>query len=158
MTEAIVDSPVGPLLLLASARGICELSFHAAGRAHATHNGQPGGPLREATRQLREYFGGRRTTFDLPLDFGNAPAFSKAVWQRIARIPYGSTIAYGEIAARIGRPNASRAVGRATGANPIAIVVPCHRVIGKDGSLTGFGGGMDRKRWLLRHEGVLKTG
>lgn len=153
MSQTIVDSPIGPLRISASARGICEVSFGAGGRAQ--RNGRPRGLAREAARQLQDYFAGKRTTFDLPLDFGTAPAFSKAVWRRIAQIPHGATIAYGDIAARIGRPKASRAVGRATGANPVAIIVPCHRVIGKDGSLTGFGGGMDRKRWLLRHEGVL---
>jgi methylated-DNA-[protein]-cysteine S-methyltransferase len=153
--EAVINSPVGPLLIRASDRGICEISFDG-GRSHKRDRFSHSRILRKALAQLKQYFAKKRTTFDLPLDFENRPRFSKAVWRRLAAIPHGQTIAYGDVAASIGRPRASRAVGQATGANPIAIVVPCHRVVGKDGSLTGFGGGMERKRWLLRHEGVLK--
>jgi len=152
-----IDSPVGALVVSASANGIT--TIHFAGSRAVRNGSSPTPPtlIRDAERQLREYFCGKRRAFDLPLDFGDASAFSKAVWRKIAAIPFGKTIAYGEIAKALGRPLASRAVGRATGSNPIAIVVPCHRVIGKNGSLTGFGGGMPRKRWLLRHEGVLLT-
>jgi len=153
----VVATPVGGLLLRASDRGICEISFASARVAIATSPADRGGStvLRDAAHQLDEYFCGRRRAFDMPLDVGGAPEFSKAVWRRIFEIPFGATLAYSDIAAELGRPLASRAVGHATGSNPIVIVVPCHRVIGKNGSLTGFGGGMERKRWLLRHEGAL---
>ncbi len=108
-------------------------------------------PLREAKRQLLAYFEGRRRDFDLPL----APAgtaFQRRVWDELRRIPYGDTISYGELARRIGQPTASRAVGAANGRNPLAIVVPCHRVIGADGTLTGYGGGLPVKETLLAHE------
>jgi len=105
-------------------------------------------------RQLEEYFGGGRREFELALKPAGTD-FERSVWAELVKIPYGQTLSYGEIAARLGRPGASRAVGRANGANPIAIVVPCHRVIGADGSLTGYAGGIDIKERLLRLEGVL---
>ena len=111
------------------------------------------GALGEAARQLMEYFEGRRTEFDLRLD-PSGTAFQHGVWARLREIPYGQTISYGELARRIGNPNASRAVGAANGANPIPIVVPCHRVIGSNGKLTGFGGGLPVKAFLLRLEGA----
>ena len=104
--------------------------------------------LADARRQLTEYFAGERTTFDLPLRPAGAP-FQLRVWEALLRIPYGETVSYGEIAREIGHPTASRAVGAANGRNPIAIVVPCHRVIGANGSLTGYGGGLECKRALL---------
>lgn len=104
-----------------------------------------------AFAQLRAYFAGELTRFDLPLYFSGT-AFQNAVWSALRDIPYGETISYTELAGRIGRPAASRAVGAANGANPLPIVIPCHRVIGADGSLTGFGGGVETKRYLLRHE------
>ncbi|HEY8022769.1 MAG TPA: methylated-DNA--[protein]-cysteine S-methyltransferase [Thermoanaerobaculia bacterium] len=104
--------------------------------------------------QLAEYFAGRRRDFDLELDPPGTP-FQRQVWGELARIPYGATVSYGELARRVGRPNASRAVGAANGANPIPIVLPCHRVIGSDGSLTGYGGGLPIKRALLSLEGAL---
>ena len=104
-----------------------------------------------AAAQLREYFAGERATFDLPLN-PDGNAFERRVWAELARIPYGDTASYAEIARRIGRPGAARAVGRANARNPIAIVVPCHRVIGSDGSLTGYAGGLDAKRTLLALE------
>lgn len=109
-----------------------------------------------ARRQLDEYFEGRRTAFDVPLRLDGTP-FQVQVWSALLDIPYGETIGYGELARRVGRPTASRAVGAANGRNPISIIVPCHRVIGADGSLTGYGWGTDRKAWLLAHEqaGVL---
>ena len=109
------------------------------------------GPLGEAKRQLREYFGGERRDFDLPLSPAGT-AFQRRVWDELRRIPYGETVSYGELARRIGRPTASRAVGAANGRNPLAIVVPCHRVIGTDGTLTGYGGGLPVKETLLAHE------
>jgi len=102
-------------------------------------------------RQLEEYFAGERTIFDIPLAPEGAP-FEREVWRALEEIPYGETVSYGEIARRVGQPTAARAVGTANGRNPIAVIVPCHRVIGADGSLTGYGGGLERKRLLLELE------
>jgi methylated-DNA-[protein]-cysteine S-methyltransferase len=107
--------------------------------------------LRAAARQLQEYFAGRRTAFDLPLRFEGTP-FQKRAWQALCAIPFGQTRSYGQQARAIAQPTAVRAVGGANARNPIAIIVPCHRVIGSDGNLTGYGGGMPAKRWLLAHE------
>jgi methylated-DNA-[protein]-cysteine S-methyltransferase len=114
-------------------------------------------PLAAATRQLNEYFAGTRREFDLPLR-SQGTQFQQRVWRELAAIPYGQTWSYGDLAARIGKPSASRAVGLANGRNPISILVPCHRVIGANGSLTGYGGGLERKQWLLEHEGVSSRG
>ena len=108
--------------------------------------------IAEATSQLSEYFAGKRTTFDLPLDPSRGTAFQKKVWKALTTIPYAGTASYGEIATKIRSPQASRAVGQANNRNPFSIVVPCHRVIGANGQLTGYGGGIKRKRWLLEHE------
>jgi methylated-DNA-[protein]-cysteine S-methyltransferase len=110
-----------------------------------------------AARQLKEYFAGTRRKFDLRLRMQGTD-FQQRVWRTLTEIPYGETWSYGQLAKHIGSPNASRAVGLANGRNPIAVIVPCHRVIGADGSLTGFGGGLPRKRWLLTHEGLPVTG
>jgi methylated-DNA-[protein]-cysteine S-methyltransferase len=107
--------------------------------------------LRLARQQLEAFFAGELQTFDLPIRFSGTP-FQNQVWHGLLTIPYGTTISYAELAARIGRSGASRAVGAANGRNPIGIIVPCHRVIGADGSLTGYGGGLDRKKWLISHE------
>jgi methylated-DNA-[protein]-cysteine S-methyltransferase len=109
--------------------------------------------LDETARQLREYFAGTRQTFDLPLA-PRGSGFQELVWQTLLKIPFGETWSYGQLAKHIGRPSASRAVGTANGANPISIIVPCHRVIGANGTLTGYGGGLPAKRWLLAHEGA----
>ncbi|MEO7359954.1 MAG: methylated-DNA--[protein]-cysteine S-methyltransferase [Gemmatimonadaceae bacterium] len=109
-----------------------------------------------AKRQLREYFEGYRTTFEVPLGAAGTDA-QKSVWRQLSAIPYGVTRTYGDIAKAIGNPKASRAVGAANGRNPISIIVPCHRVIGADGSLTGFGGGIERKQWLLAHEAQVRS-
>ena len=114
----------------------------------------PNAILVKTCAQLTEYFAGTRTTFDLPLEFSGTD-FQLQVWQMLRAIPYGTTTSYGELARRLGDPTASRAVGAANGQNPIPVIVPCHRVIGANGDLTGFGGGLDRKRWLLEHEGAL---
>jgi methylated-DNA-[protein]-cysteine S-methyltransferase len=154
----IVDSPVGRLLLTGDERALSGLFMLDAG-AHST-GVQPGwarreGTFAEAAAQLKSYFAGERTEFDLPLAPRGTP-FQLAVWERLARIPYGRTVSYGDIATALGKsPVASRAVGLANGRNPISIILPCHRVIGADGSLTGYGGGLDRKEWLLLHEGAL---
>ena len=108
-------------------------------------------PLVKVRRQLDEYFAGSRQTFDLELNPAGS-GFQYRVWREVQRIPYGRTSSYGEVAATIDRPGAARAVGRANATNPVCLVTPCHRVIGKDGSLTGFGGGIETKRWLLAHE------
>ncbi len=149
LVAEIVNSPVGPLRLAADGDRLVEVSF-AEGRAKpSAASGHP--ILARARAQLAEYFAGERTEFELPLS-ASGTEFQEAVWRALQGIPYGETVSYGAIAARIGRPSAVRAVGAANGANPIAIVIPCHRVIGADGSLTGYGGGERRKKWLLDHE------
>jgi methylated-DNA-[protein]-cysteine S-methyltransferase len=141
-----IDSPVGPLLLTSDGASLTRLLFDV--EPDPTWSTEPCPVLDDAVTQLREYFVGERTDFDLPLEpFGTD--FQKRTWLRLREIPYAQTINYGQLAGRVGNPNASRAVGLANGRNPISIVVPCHRVIGADGSLTGYGGGLDRKRLLL---------
>src|ERR1700733_8980867 len=153
----IVDSPVGRILLTGDERALGGLYLLDAGDRSASV--RPEWTRREglfptASGQLAEYFAGTRTEFDVPLAPRGTP-FQLAVWAELTRIPFGSTLSYGEVAAALGKsPVASRAVGLANGRNPISIIVPCHRVIGADGSLTGYGWGVDRKEWLLRHEGV----
>ena len=146
-----IDSPVGPLDLVADADGaLTHLLFPGEQHAALRLRRDPE-PFAGVISQLGEYFAGERTRFDLAL----APTgtrFQRAVWAALRTIPYGETRTYTEQAVAVGRPSAVRAVGAANGRNPIAIVVPCHRVVGADGSLTGFGGGIDRKRWLLAHE------
>jgi methylated-DNA-[protein]-cysteine S-methyltransferase len=153
---AYLDSPIGTLLIAGDAQAVRRIHFPIDGKAVAPEAGwQPSarGPVAEAIRQLREYFAGRRTTFDLPLEPAGTP-FQRAVWRALQDIPYGETISYGELARRVGNPKASRAVGSANGANPLPIVIPCHRVIAGDGSLGGFGGGLPTKQSLLVLEHV----
>lgn len=146
----VLPSPLGELTICADELGITAVAFPGeVERRDGRPN--PNALVRVAIDQLGEYFAGRRATFDLPLHAAGTP-FQRRVWQALCALPHGATASYGEIAAAIGQPRASRAVGLANGRNPIAIVVPCHRVIGRDGSLTGYGGGLDRKRWLLEHE------
>ncbi len=148
-----IDSPVGKLLLTGDGvrlKGIHFQSGPHAREAEAEWVRDPA-PFAAPVSQLMEYFAGGRRTFDLPLA-PRGTEFQQTVWAALRRIPYGETLSYGELARRIGRPHASRAVGLANGANPLPIVVPCHRVIGADGSLTGFGGGLDIKRRLLALE------
>lgn len=149
----IVDTPIGPLLLLGSRAGLRRIEFPRNGQAVMPEVGldRNAAVLEAPARQLREYFDGARLQFELMRDAQGTP-FQHEVWNALCAIPVGETISYGELAQRLGRPNASRAVGAANGANPLPIVVPCHRVIGSDGSLTGFGGGLPAKRWLLAHE------
>lgn len=149
MKRTIVDSPVGPLTLVSDGAAIVGCSFSNSSSAEA-REAEPGEDvvLRRATKQLAEYFSGERSSFDLPLA-PRGTEFQQRVWKQLSAIPFGETRTYGEIARKLGNPNAMRAVGAANGANPIAIIVPCHRVIGADGSLTGFGGGMERKKYLL---------
>ena len=148
---AIVESPIGPLGLVASQTALHAVSFHG-------ERMQPAGRspvLDEAARQLDAYFAGDLVAFDLPLEL-HGTGFQQQCWRALASIPYGQTVSYGEQARRLGLgPDAARAVGAANGRNPLPIVLPCHRVIGADGSLTGFGGGLPTKRFLLEHEGAL---
>jgi methylated-DNA-[protein]-cysteine S-methyltransferase len=145
-----LDSPIGELLLAGDEQALCALSMLGGRRPirPAPQWRRADAPFAEARQQLAEYFAGDRTAFDLVLA-PRGSAFQLAVWAALRAIPYGQTRTYGEIAAAVGRPDAVRAVGAANGANPIAVIVPCHRVIGADGSLTGFGGGLERKRALL---------
>jgi methylated-DNA-[protein]-cysteine S-methyltransferase len=151
LAQAVVPSPVGDLLLLASDAGLRGLWFLDPGHDVAPEEDatRPGWRFVEQARaELVEYFAGRRQQFDVPLDPHGTP-FQEAVWRRLVAIDCGTTSTYGAIAREIGKPNAFRAVGLAVGANPIAIIVPCHRVIGESGALTGFAGGLPRKRLLL---------
>ncbi|PJK00733.1 cysteine methyltransferase [Lysobacteraceae bacterium NML91-0213] len=152
-----VDSPVGPLLVAASDAGLHAIAFPE--NRHPIRMGDDWTPgdhplIDEARRQLAAYFAGTRRVFDLPLA-PHGTTFQRAVWQALADIPYGSTASYAQLAARVGRPAAARAVGAANGRNPLPIVLPCHRVIGAGGGLTGFGGGLPTKRYLLALEGAL---
>jgi methylated-DNA-[protein]-cysteine S-methyltransferase len=149
----IVDTPIGPLLLIASPRGVRNIEFPRNGRVVMPEVGLPrdAARLAEATAQLQAYFAGDCLTLDFARDAQGTP-FQHEVWDALCDIPLGETISYGELARRLERPNASRAVGAANGANPLPIIVPCHRVIGSNGNLTGFGGGLPTKRWLLDHE------
>ena len=179
-----LDTPLGAALLTADGDALTRITLGATPADVAPSWERAGagpGVLAEACAQLGEYLaGGRtaftlplapagtdfqrrvwdalagaRTTFDLPLAPRGTP-FQQRVWAELRRIPHGATISYGELARRVGEPRASRAVGAANGRNPIAIVVPCHRVVGADGSLTGYAGGLDRKRWLLHHEAAVR--
>ena len=148
-----LDSPVGALFLTSNGEAITELFMekHKGGPKPIADWRRDDSLFREAAHQLRAYFAGELTDFDLPLATGGAP-FQQRVWAELLMIPYGSTISYGELARRIGNPKASRAVGAANGNNPISIIIPCHRVIGSNGKLTGYGGGIERKKYLLEFE------
>ena len=148
-----MESPVGRLLLAGDDSGLRLISFPAGKGARQPQPEWHRDPARlnGVRRQLDDYFSGTRTGFDLDLAPEGTP-FQRAVWQALEMIPYGATVSYGELAKSINRPKASRAVGAANGGNPIPIVIPCHRVIGSDGRLTGFGGGLDTKAALLAHE------
>jgi methylated-DNA-[protein]-cysteine S-methyltransferase len=150
------STPVGELTLIASDHGLRAIhwpkeSSRRAGMAKTLRRDPDHPILKQTASQLDEYFAGTRTSFDVPLDL-EGTRFQLAAWRALADIPFGSTTSYGQQAAALGIPTASRAVGAANGANPVCIVLPCHRVIGKDGSLTGFGGGLATKQWLLDHE------
>ena len=148
--HAVLDSPIGPLTLVSRGGRLVRLDMD--GETHAV------APPRDSVRddaafagvaaQLDEYFAGRRTVFDVDLDLEGSP-FQRAVWAQLREIPYGCTISYGELARRVGNPRAARAVGTANGHNPVAVIVPCHRVIAGDGGIGGYGGGLDRKQALL---------
>src|SRR5690348_11536717 len=148
-----VDSPIGELTLASDGEGLTGL--YMTEQRHRPElpaaDGDDDAVLAAAREQLAEYFAGERRNFDLPLKPAGTP-FQRSVWEALRAIPYGETAGYGELAQRLGRPGAARAVGLANGRNPIAIVVPCHRVIGAAGALTGYGGGLERKRYLLALE------
>jgi methylated-DNA-[protein]-cysteine S-methyltransferase len=149
-----IDSPVGPLQLAASDVGLHAIEFEHARHPLRRDAGWVQAPhplLSEAARQLDAYFACERREFSLPLA-AQGTDFQHSVWRALAEIPYAATCSYTQIAIRLGRPTATRAVGAANGRNPLPIVVPCHRVIGADGALTGFGGGLPLKAWLLTHE------
>jgi AraC family transcriptional regulator of adaptative response/methylated-DNA-[protein]-cysteine methyltransferase len=162
LVAAEITTPLRPMLAIASARGICLLEFLDR-RALATELRDlrarlklpitPGSNqhLDQVRKELAEYFRGTLRRFDVPLDLGGT-AFERDIWSRLVEIPFGHTASYSQLATEAGKPGAARAVGHANGKNPIAIVVPCHRVVGSDGSLQGYGGGLWRKRWLLQHE------
>jgi methylated-DNA-[protein]-cysteine S-methyltransferase len=157
----LADTPVGELLLAVTARGLCRIAYRPDEAlveladdfgARILRLTRRTDPIR---RELDEYFAGRRRNFDLALDLTPVAGFERSALDELARVPYGQVTTYGSLAAKIGRPKAARAVGGAMNRNPIPIVLPCHRVVGANGSLTGYGGGLDRKELLLRLEGAL---
>ncbi|MBN0044007.1 methylated-DNA--[protein]-cysteine S-methyltransferase [Streptomyces actuosus] len=166
---AVVGTDAGPLLLASTGAGLVNVVFHATGavreralRQLAERLGTepveaPGAPLlAEAIRQVREYFAGARRDFGLPLDWSLVSGFNRQVLRELASgVPFGSVVGYGDLARRVGQPGAAQAVGTAMGANPLPVVVPCHRVVESDGGIGGFGGGLETKRKLLALEGVL---
>jgi len=152
-----VPTPLGVANIAATARGVCRLALDEEAATSPTSALDPAAEehCERAERALREYFAGERSDFgDLELD-PEGTDFQRRVWNALLEIPFGVTRSYGELAQAVGSPGAARAVGLANGSNPLWIVIPCHRVIGSDGSLTGYGGGLDRKRWLLEHEGAV---
>ncbi|HVB49784.1 MAG TPA: methylated-DNA--[protein]-cysteine S-methyltransferase [Burkholderiales bacterium] len=149
------DSPHGRMLLVAEGDALCGAYFtgqkHFRAPAPDWWRDPDAAPLRQARRELEEYFAGRRTRFEVPLAPEGTP-FQHAVWRAIAGVPFGATISYAELARRAGRPGSARAAGAATGRNPVGVIVPCHRIVGADGSLTGYAGGLAKKRTLLALE------
>ncbi|MER6029127.1 methylated-DNA--[protein]-cysteine S-methyltransferase [Streptomyces sp. NPDC001851] len=166
---AVVGTDIGPLMLAATREGLVNVVFHAtdavrdralerlAARLGGTPVEDPDSPLlAEAIRQLRAYFAGERHGFDLPLDWSLISGFNRQVLRELASgVPYGTVVGYGDLAGRVGQPGGAQAVGAAMGANPLPVVVPCHRVVESDGGIGGFGGGLETKRKLLALEGVL---
>jgi methylated-DNA-[protein]-cysteine S-methyltransferase len=149
----ILETPIGPLGIEATAQGVHRIDFDPNGRMKANLSSDPAAQkhLDRAVRQLSEYFAGRRDRFELTLDM-NGTAHQQRVWKALLEIPFGGTLTYGQVAARLGKPGGARAVGRACATNPVPVVVPCHRVLGGDGALHGFGGGLWRKKALLALE------
>lgn len=150
---AFMESPIGRLAILADGHGLTEIRFNNNSSPLPPPCGQSNEWVALAIEQLNAYFDSRLTSFELPLSLGGTE-FQQNVWAQLQKIDYGSTASYGQIAAAIDKPKAARAVGMANNKNAIPIIIPCHRVIGSNGALTGFAGGLDVKRWLLRHEGV----
>ncbi|MFG2646282.1 methylated-DNA--[protein]-cysteine S-methyltransferase [Streptomyces sp. NPDC048436] len=164
----VVASDIGPLLLAATDEGLVSVVFHATdevrdkaverlgSRLGAEPLEAPGSPLlAEPIRQLAAYFAGERHAFELPLDWSLISGFNRQVLRELTTVPYGAVVGYGDLARRVGQPGAAQAVGMAMGANPLPVVVPCHRVVESDGGIGGFGGGVETKRQLLALEGVL---
>ncbi len=157
----VAETPIGELLLAATDRGLCRISFDPEreleflARSFGRRVLRVPRRLDPVRRQLDEYFGGRRRSFELEPDLSPLADFQRLVLRELARVPFGEVTTYGALAARMGRPRAARAVGGALNRNPVPIVLPCHRVIGSTGSLVGYGGGLERKRALLRLEGAL---
>lgn len=152
------ESPLGTMIVAATQQGLAGVWFEGQKHMpdHSLWPGQPGHPvLVKAVAQLEEYFAGRRTAFDLPLDLQGGTPFQQSVWQALLAIPPGGTTSYGTLSERIGRARAVRAVGAAVGRNPVSVIVPCHRVVGADGTLTGYAGGLQRKTALLQLEGAI---
>jgi len=150
-----VDSPIGRLSLYSDGEALSGLYMEKREPPGEWVPGEDIAVLKAAARQLKEYFTGARRDFDLPIAH-HGTAFQCKVWEHLKSIPCGETWSYGQLAQRIRQPTASRAVGLANGRNPVSIVIPCHRVIGSDGSLTGDGGGLERKQWLLEHERTMR--
>jgi len=152
--KSIYDAPIGKMIIISDGESIIEID-------HINHDepitSNPDKLCQLATKQLDEYFAGTRFEFDLPLKATKGTDFQKAAWRALTTIPYGETISYGEQAKRMNNPKAVRAVGGANGKNPFSIVVPCHRVIGANGTLTGYTGGMNRKEWLLDFESKMRV-
>jgi methylated-DNA-[protein]-cysteine S-methyltransferase len=146
--RAYYNSPIGTVEIIGNETGLCALNFVSPKPAGGA---RPHPALQAAVAQLEEYFRGERKKFSIPLS-ARGTEFQEEVWRRLVRIPYGETATYSELARAVGRPRAGRAVGQANHRNPISIIIPCHRVIGKDGRLVGYGGGLWRKEWLLAHE------
>lgn len=153
MRYAVINSPLGALTLASTDRGLASVHFGAEIPANGAMDESAN---REAIEQLQEYFDGKRTSFDLPLDVSGTP-FQLSVWNELRKIPYGATCSYGDIARSLGKPGAARAVGMANHDNPVAVVIPCHRVVGADGSLTGYAGGLHLKEKLLAIETQSQT-
>jgi methylated-DNA-[protein]-cysteine S-methyltransferase len=159
----LVDTPLGRLLVAATDAGVCRISYdpeperevETLAKLLGTRILRTAKPIDPARRQLDEYFEHRRREFDVDVDLRLSAAFSRRVLEELARVPYGETTTYGDLAARAARPRAARAVGTVMNRNPIPIILPCHRVVGANGSLVGYGGGLERKEALLRLEGAL---
>ncbi|MBU0588943.1 MAG: methylated-DNA--[protein]-cysteine S-methyltransferase [Gammaproteobacteria bacterium] len=158
IVQTAFDSPLGRIMLAGSDEGLAGLWFVQGQRHMPDTSGWPAAPahplLLRAEHALQRYFAGEQVCFDLPLDLRSGTPFQQSVWQALLQIPRGSSTSYGLLSQRIGRPSAVRAVGAAVGHNPLGIIVPCHRVLGADGSLTGYAGGLDRKVALLQLEGT----
>jgi methylated-DNA-[protein]-cysteine S-methyltransferase len=159
----LIDTPVGQLLVAATERGLCRIAYDAEPEQELDRLAQTFGvrvlrsakPIDDARRELDEYFDGKRQQFELAVDVALLAEFNRQVLQELARVPYGDVVTYGELAARVDRPRAARAVGTVMNRNPLPIVLPCHRVIGANGKLVGYAGGLERKEALLRLEGAL---
>ena len=149
---AYYESPIGLIEIMGTAGAVTALNFVAERRLRPVTNSY----LEEALRQVDQYFCKKRRQFDLRLSLAGTP-FQIMVWEQLTAVPYGATASYKDIARAIGKPAAVRAVGAANGRNPVSLIVPCHRVIGADGSLIGYGGGLWRKEWLLKHEGAMRS-